>query len=93
MQFPGRAPMTRLSELLDWAAPRYRFVTKSYHGFDVMAGGDAGGIVYCRGVLAGEWPDGTPFDGIRFIDRFELVDGLIRRQDVWNDIAETRAQT
>lgn len=93
MRFPGTAPMTRLAELLDWAAPRYRFVTKTYEGFDMMA--DAGGIglVYCRGTLSGEWPDGTAFDGIRFIDRFEVAGGLITRQDVWNDIAEARART
>ncbi len=24
---------------------------------------------------------------VRFIDRFELTDGLITRQDVWNDLA------
>jgi hypothetical protein len=25
----------------------------------------------------GLWPDGRPFDGIRFIDRFEVKHGLI----------------
>ncbi|MGB1034547.1 MAG: 4-oxalocrotonate tautomerase, partial [Primorskyibacter sp.] len=47
--------------------------------------------VYCRGTLSGEWPDGTAFDAIRFIDRFEIVGDKITKQDVWNDIAETRA--
>ncbi len=51
-------------------------------------GGDTGASVYCFGTLGGEWPDGTAFDGIRFIDRFELQGGLITRQDVWNDMAE-----
>ena len=90
MHFPGAAPMTHLQELIDWARPRYRFVTKTYEGFDAMqAAGDAA-IVYCRGTLSGEWPDGTAFEGIRFIDRFEVVGGKITRQDVWNDIAETK---
>lgn len=91
MTFPGTAPMTSLEELLDWARPRYRYVTKTYEGYDAMPSGD-GAVVYCRGALTGEWPDGTAFSGIRFIDRFELSDGKITRQDVWNDIAEIKAQ-
>lgn len=93
MRFPGSGPMSRLSELLEWAAPRYRFVTKSYEGFDLMPGADAVAVVYCRGVLSGEWANGTPFEGVRFIDRFEITDGKITRQDVWNDIAEVKAAT
>lgn len=92
MSFPGAAPMTDLEDLLEWAAPRYRFVTKSYEGFDAMQGSGDAAVVYCRGTLSGEWPDGTPFEGIRFIDRFEIEGDLITKQDVWNDIAETRAQ-
>jgi hypothetical protein len=38
------------------------------------------------------WLDGTAFSGIRFIDRFEVAGGLIRRQDVWNDLAEVAGQ-
>ena len=47
-------------------------------------------VVYRRGTLQGEWPDGISFQGICFIDRFELADGRITRQDVWNDLAEVR---
>lgn len=89
MTFPGTQPMHALQELIDWAAPRYRFVTKTYEGFDAMQGAGNAALVYCRGTLSGEWPDGTPFEGIRFIDRFEIVDDRIIRQEVWNDIAET----
>ena len=92
MQFPGTAPLYHLSELIAWAGPRYKFVTKTFEGFDVAMGA-RGAVVYCRGTLAGEWPDGTPFGGIRFIDRFELEGDLIIQQDVWNDIAETKANT
>lgn len=91
MQFPGTQPMHSLEELIAWARPRYNFVKKTYEGFDVMQGTGAETLVYCRGTLSGEWPDGTAFDGIRFIDRFEVAEGRIVRQDVWNDIAETRA--
>ncbi len=90
MTFPGGVRMTELSELIAWAAPRYRFVKKTYAGFETVQG-DASAVVYCRGTLSGAWPDGQAFDGIRFIDRFEIADGLIVRQEVWNDLAETRA--
>jgi len=44
--------------------------------------------VYCTGTLEGVWLDGRAFSGVRFIDRFEVAEGRIRRQDVWNDLAE-----
>lgn len=91
MQFPGAGPMHSLEELIAWAKPRYQFVKKTYEGFDVMQGPGPETLVYCRGTLSGEWPDGSAFDGIRFIDRFEVEGGKIVRQDVWNDIAETKA--
>lgn len=85
MTFPGGARPETLEALVAWARPRYRWVRKSYEGFDV-----AGDVVYCFGALAGEWPDGTAFAGVRFIDRFEIAEGRIVRQDVWNDLAEAR---
>lgn len=91
MTFPGMAPMTKLEQLIEWAKPRYNFVTKTYSGFDAMQTPGDAAVVYCRGTLSGEWPDGTPFEGIRFIDRFEVTAGHLTRQDVWNDIAETKA--
>lgn len=91
MAFPGAAPMTTLEQLIAWAKPRYRFVAKTYEGFDALQPATEATVVYCRGTLSGEWPDGTPFAGIRFIDRFEITKGHITRQDVWNDIAETKA--
>jgi len=85
MTFPGNVRLHSLEELIAWAAPRYRFVRKTYQQVDTL-----GSLVYCFGTLSGEWPDGTPFQGIRFIDRFALADGLIVRQDVWNDMGEVR---
>lgn len=92
MTFPATAPMTRLEELIDWSRPRYRFVTKTYDGFDALQGAGDAAIVYCRGTLSGEDHGGSAFHGIRFIDRFEVTGGRITRQDVWNDMAETRAK-
>jgi hypothetical protein len=55
--------------------------------FDVVPGEDQT-IVYSIGTLYGEWPDGTPFEGNRYIDRFIVRDGLIVQQEVWNESAE-----
>lgn len=90
MQFPGAEPMFELDELLAWAAPRYQRVAKSYDGVDAWQGDGDAAVVYCRGTLSGEWLDGIAFDSIRFIDRFEVLDNKITRQDVWNDIAEVK---
>ncbi len=90
MVFPGTAPMTTLDDLIEWARPRYRFVKKRYDSFDTAPGAGDATVVFCTGSLFGEWPDGVPFEGIRFIDRFELTGGRITRQDVWNDIAEVK---
>lgn len=92
MTFPGGVRMGRLEELLTFSAQRYRVVRKAYHGFDTVpdAGGNA--VVYCFGTLSGEWPDGTAFAGIRFVDRFEIAGGRLVRQDVWNDLAEVRSR-
>ncbi len=92
MQFPGAPEMTTLEELIAWSRPRYTFVSKTYERFDAMQSEGAAAIVYCFGTLSGEWLDGSEFSGIRFIDRFELEDGKITRQDVWNDMAEVKAQ-
>lgn len=89
MTFPGPARFSSLGELVEWGRARYRFVRKTYEAFDEAAGAD-GVIVYCFGTLAGEWPDGTPFQGIRFIDRFTVSGGKLTGQMVWNDLAEAR---
>ena len=45
-------------------------------------------IVYNTGTLYGEWPDGAPFEGNRYVDRFVVRGGKIVQMDVWNDSAE-----
>lgn len=90
MNFPAAPGLKTLEELIAWAKPRYRFVKKAYDNFEAFQQGQAT-IIYATGTLYGEWPDGTAFENIRFIDRFEMSDGKITRQDVWNDMAETKA--
>jgi ketosteroid isomerase-like protein len=68
-------------------ARRYRWVKKRMERFDVCpAAGET--IVYSIGTLYGEWPDGTPFEGNRYVDRFVVRGGRIVKMDVWNDSAE-----
>ena len=92
MVFPGGHKMTRLEDLVAWAASRYRRVKKNIEHTETLTG-TATTTVYVTGTLYGEWPDGTGFDGIRFIDRFVLADAGIIRQDVWNDLAEYRGDS
>ena len=92
MTFPGGQRFADLESLVAWSKDRYRAVRKTYDRVEELAV-DARGItvVYCRGTLAGEWPDGRAFAGVRFIDRFEIDDaGRIVDQQVWNDLGEAR---
>ena len=91
MEFPGPVRMQTLAELVAWAKPRYRSISKTYERFDECFGDDAT-TVYCQGQLSGEWPDGSPFTGVRFIDRFTIKNGELADQTVWNDLAEVRSR-
>lgn len=86
MRFPGSPVLHRLEQLVEFSRGRYRNVAKIYDRFDA-SWTDDGAIVYCFGTLYGHWLDGSAFEGIRFIDRFEVTEGLISRQDVWNDLS------
>ena len=68
-------------------ATRYAWVKKRRERSDV-APGDGETIVYNIGTLYGAWPDGTPFEGNRYVDRFVVRGGLIVAMSVWNDSAE-----
>jgi ketosteroid isomerase-like protein len=66
---------------------RYKWVKKKMERTDVVPG-ERETVVYNLGTLYGEWPDGTPFEGNRYVDRFVVRDGKIVQMDVWNDSAE-----
>ena len=68
-------------------AGRYRWVKKRMDRFDVCPG-EGETVVYSIGTLYGEWPDGTAFEGNRYVDRFVVRNGKIVAMDVWNDSAE-----
>ena len=85
--FPGGRRFASLDEQVASSAGRFRSVRKSHDSFDVAVDGDRT-IVYVFGTLEGEDVEGQAFASVRFIDRFVLVDGLIRSHMVWNDLAE-----
>ena len=86
MTFPGNATMTRLEDLVEFSRRRYKFVHKTFASFDTSWQADLV-VVHCHGTLSGEGLDGQRFEGVRFIDRFEIRQGLLYRQQVWNDLA------
>lgn len=90
MEFPGGVRMQTLEELIEWSKPRYRSIDKMFDGFS-EAFTSTETIVVCHGTLHGVWTDGTPFKGIRFVDRFTVARGKITSQMVWNDLAEMKA--
>lgn len=92
MTFPGGKAFTTLPQLVEWSKTRYQSIGKTHERFDQSQDGDET-VVYCYGTLSGVWLDGTGFSGIRFIDRFVVVDGLICSQLVWNDLAECLASS
>jgi hypothetical protein len=89
MCFPGGARFTTLEELVTWGRGRYQRVGKQIERFDECWTSE-GTVVYAHGTLEGIWLDGRAFEGIRFVDRFMVRDGLLQQQDVWNDLAEHR---
>jgi ketosteroid isomerase-like protein len=87
--FTGGRRMADPAECAAFNKGRYKWVKKKFERTEVVAGGsDAETVVYNLGTLYGEWPDGTPFSGNRYVDRYVLRDGRIVRMEVWNDSAE-----
>lgn len=89
MIFPGGKRPPNLEQLVANSSGRYQRIGKTIDGVDLCPAGDLT-IAYCYGRLHGIWPDGEAFEGIRFIDRFEIRDGKIQVQWVWNDSGEHR---
>ena len=87
LTFTGGRKFSHPRESTAFNAKRYKWVKKAMESSDVVPGqGET--IVYNIGTLYGEWPDGTPFEGNRYVDRFVVRGGLIVQMDVWNDSAE-----
>jgi hypothetical protein len=85
--FTGGRPYSHPRETAAFNAKRYKWVKKRMERTDVVPG-NGETIVYNLGTLYGEWPDGTAFEGNRYVDRFVVRGGKIVQMDVWNDSAE-----
>ncbi len=92
IRFTGGRAMRDPADTTAFNKGRYRWVKKKIERTEVVArtpGAPEGeDIVYSLGTLYGEWPDGTPFEGNRYVDRYVVKNGLIVQMDVWNDSAE-----
>lgn len=86
--FPGGRQFRTLEEQVASGSRRFRSVRKVFDTVDAVRPDDAV-VVYVLGTLEGEDRDGEAFSGVRFIDRFEVREGLIVDQRVWNDLAES----
>ncbi len=91
--FTGKRAMSAPAECAKFNASRYKWVKKCIERTEVVtstpdeiARGET--IVYSLGTLYGEWPDGTAFEGNRYVDRYVVRNGLITDMGVWNDSAE-----
>ena len=91
--FTGKRPMREPADCTKFNASRYKWVKKRIERTETViattpeaAPGET--TVYSLGTLYGEWPDGTPFEGNRYVDRYVVKNGLITHMDVWNDSAE-----
>ncbi|MES2026762.1 MAG: nuclear transport factor 2 family protein [Pseudomonadota bacterium] len=89
IRFTGGRLMQEPAECARFNAARYSWVKKRIESTEVVVGGSPQHtIVYSYGTLYGAWPDGSTFEGNRYVDRYVVRDGLIVQMDVWNDSAE-----
>lgn len=91
--FTGKRNMSAPAECSQFNASRYKWVKKSIECTEVvtpspeqLSRGET--TIYSLGTLFGEWPDGTAFEGNRYVDRYVVQHGLITHMSVWNDSAE-----
>jgi ketosteroid isomerase-like protein len=70
------------SEFLAHLAPRYEWAAKE---FDRWLETET--AVVSIGTLYGVDNDGEAFEGVRYVDVYEVEDGRIQRVDIWNDLA------
>jgi len=89
IRFTGGRAMREPAETSAFNASRYKWVKKRFIQTDLVVGAtDDEAIVYNIGTLYGEWLDGTPFEGNRYVDRYVVCQGKIVQMQVWNDSAE-----
>jgi len=89
IRFTGNRLMRDPAEATAFNKARYKWVKKKFGPTHVVEGGTPEETtVYQTGTLYGEWLDGTPFEGNRYVDRYVVRNGKIVKMEVWNDSAE-----
>jgi len=89
IRFTGDRRMQDPAECAAFNKGRYKWVKKQFGPTHVAEGGTPEETtVYQTGTLYGEWLDGTPFEGNRYVDRYVVSHGKIVKMEVWNDSAE-----
>ena len=77
------------AEFAAFSKGQHRGAKKTTDRYDEIPGEDST-VVYAMGSMAGTWNDGTTFEGVRYVDRFEVAHGKIVDMRVWSDMAEFR---
>ena len=71
IRFTGNRLMHDPAEATAFNRARYKWVKKKFGPTHVAEGAsDEETVVYQTGTLYGEWLDGTPFEGNRYVDRY-----------------------
>ena len=86
--FPGSRVFDTQADMVQASSDRYQWVKKTFDQVDVFTENTTF-VVYVIGTLYGVNRYGVSFSGIRYVDRFVIMKGLITQQDVWNDLAES----
>lgn len=84
--FPG-SRFTSVAAMREGLVRRYTGLQKHVEVADVAPGDDSTVVIIVSGTLSGTNTHGVPFDGVRFLDRLVLQDGLLVEQHVYNDLA------
>ena len=82
---PGGFNFHSLEDFIEWAKTRYQSIKKDIETIDLSFSGTET-FAYCHGTLNGEWLDGSSFVNVRFIDKFQLRESRIFKQEIWNDL-------
>lgn len=69
------------AEFLAFLDPRYEWAAKEFDRWI-----ESGPSVVSVGTLYGVDDDGEPFEGVRYVDVYEVENGKITRLDIWNDL-------
>ena len=77
------------AEFAAFSKGRHKGARKTTNHYDEIPGTDST-VVYAIGTMAGTWNDDSTFEGVRYIDRFEVANGKIVDMRVWSDMAEFR---